>query len=272
MTSHSNPCHPERSEGSAGGWLLTVRLRIQLCLVLLLVSQIAIACTIVEVQVPPKKVGGNVTIVALKDHKPLVGVPIVTDRLGDVKAMKPVVRVAESVTDTKGEITLRQLTPAIYIPSVLENDHTHWLASIEVSTQSDTDHSRVEFELLPEAPPPPVPPPPRLVQRVAGQLHDPSGAVFADTQFHISRLDEGNANPEMQVKTNARGEFSLEVPNGNYELRVAVRGFNPAVVPLEFVASSDRGWKGIDLTLELAKCGPGMNPYLYSIKEQRTGN
>jgi carboxypeptidase family protein len=247
-----------------------MRRRFQFCGLLLLVTQIAFPCSIVEVTVPPQKVNRNATIVALKDQKPLVGVLIALDRLGDAKTTNPVVRVRNLLTDKSGEIALRNLSPGIYALSVLEGERKHRLGSIQVTDRTDTNASRVEFELLPEASPPPVPPAPLLVSRIAGQLHDTSGAVFANTHFNVRRLQANDGKSEINADTDARGEFSLEVPDGNYELRLSVRGFNPAFVPLEVAADSRQGWAGIDLTLELAKCAPGMTPYLYSIKELGT--
>ena len=249
------------------------RLPIQLCVaVVLLVSQIANACTIVEVTVPPLKVSRNVTIIALQSEKLLVGAPVVVERLANPKRVQSVGTIARVVTNAKGEIALRELTPGVYVLSVLEGEHKHWLGSIEVLEQSNSDISRAEFKLLPDAPPPPVPPAPLLLRRIAGELHDPSGAVFANTQFQLRRLDAKGGKVEMESSTNVRGEFSLAVPDGSYELRVAVRGFNLALVPVEVVAASDRGWNGLNLTLALAKCGPGMNPYVYSVAELTTNN
>ncbi len=237
-----------------------------------LAAELASACTVVEVEVPPQKVGSNVTVVALKNKQPLVGISIVVERLENEKTMKPLLTITQVATNTRGEIALSRMSPGIYALSVLEKEHKHWLGSIRVSSQSDTDSSHVEFELLPEAPPPPLRPAPLLVQRIAGRLYDSSGAVFANTQFQVKNLDVNDAGLEMQGSTNTRGEFSLAVPDGNYELHVAVSGFNPALVPLEVTANSDRAWRGIELKLELARCGAGRNPYRYSVTEQITEN
>jgi hypothetical protein len=275
MSFLSKNCHPERSEGSAVGQLrrkssgASIYGRVAL---ILLLGGVASACTIVEVEVPPKKVGNNVTIVAYKDEKPMVGAPIIIDRLEDGKTQKSALRIAQVLTNASREIALKKLNPGIYALSVLEQEHQHWLGSIEVSTGSHTGISRAEFELIPEAPPPPVAPAPLLLRRIAGELHDPSGAVFANTQVQVRRLGAKGGKPEMETNTNARGEFSLAIPDGSYELRVAVPGFNLARVPLEVAAASKRGWNGLNLTLALARCGPGMNPYIYSVAELTTSN
>jgi hypothetical protein len=57
---------------------------------------------------------------------------------------------------------------------------------------------------------------------ITGTISDPAGAVVANAPIEVRNVDTGSA---YQVGSSATGNYTVQVPTGNYEMAVAVSGF-----------------------------------------------
>ena len=61
--------------------------------------------------------------------------------------------------------------------------------------------------------------------RLAGVIHDASGAVVPKARIDVRKPLEGGKTMHEVVYSNDAGEFSLDVPDGSYDISVAAPGF-----------------------------------------------
>jgi vitamin B12 transporter len=80
---------------------------------------------------------------------------------------------------------------------------------------------------------------------VSGKVLDPKGAALPRTLIEVR---DGQGQTVATTQTNGRGEYSLNLPQGKYTLKVTLAGFAPVTHPLD-TASSDAA---ADITLPIA--------------------
>jgi carboxypeptidase family protein len=98
------------------------------------------------------------------------------------------------------------------------------------------------------------------VRALRGRVVDPSGAVVANTKVKVVERDETGGHLELELRTDERGEFLANVPDGRYETSFAAPGFWTAYVTAEVVNEAPRAWRGFEVALEIGMCQPMKEP------------
>jgi hypothetical protein len=237
--------------------------------VCVLAAELSFSCSIIEVTVPPVKVGRNVAITVVEKEKPAHDVRVSVESLKNSEPHAQMGRPFQATTNANGEASLTGLATGLYVVYAIKNDEKTVIGSLDVSSEITASPSHAKFELYPPAPLPPPPPAPIVLRSIRGRVIDPSGAVVANTKFKVSHVGDAPGTPKLELATNTRGEVSSTVPDGNYEITFGLPGFSTAHVPVTVSATSDKSWSGFALTLLLAECTTNPNPYHYSIAEEK---
>jgi len=97
-----------------------------------------------------------------------------------------------------------------------------------------------------------------------------TGAVIPNAKILVKPL--GSDRHQGVAVTNAKGQFTVPVHDGKYEIGVQAKGFNGSLIPVEVSEGSRTAWGGFLITVALAECGPNPNPYRYKVRELTTAD
>lgn len=264
-----NPCHSERSEGSA---FLTCGSRIWLlaiCVSILLARE-ATACTVVVVQSDLSAIRPSVRLRLLHDGKPLsaTGIELFLGRPNQTTNDLPYLTLA---TNTDGSINIRELSVATYYVRIKFQDHREAVFTLDVPLKTESrasnngidlvatsqEPSDLGFVATPAAQSPRMAEPLRVsLQQFRGVLADVTGAAISNVDVKVYAAGKSVSEPVVPVRTSPSGQFAADVEKGNYVAVFSAPGFN--IQPVEF-SIADHGWREIWVTLMIANgCGLGV--------------
>jgi hypothetical protein len=198
---------------------------VSILLLAILAAGCSWASSVVVIRLPVE-VSQDVAVSVVYKGRPVETRLAVTEK-GDGKVIR------EVMSDSQGRAEIFGLPPGSYIiSSPVSYDE------VKVVAKGGTSTLPVQAVVGRE---------PMILAKVSGTVLDPSGAVISGAIVVVEALDE-ERTPVAVTTSGQAGEVRLEVPEGFYVMRVAVRGFHLAEVPVKV---SKNGWDGFRITLKI---------------------
>jgi len=209
-----------------------------------------------------EKSSANVRVTFLYGGVPSVGTKVVVERL--LPHEMTVVESFNRTTDGRGFVRLKNLKIGglyrIYVSDERARDLV-WLY-LQIAEVGHPGISEFTLEV-------PEQPHVQPLSSLRGTVVDETGARISNAGLEVTRV--GIEPPQFigRTRTDARGEYSFQVPDGQYEVTFTAPGF--ALTRLTLVVTSDNpvdSWRGLRLTMNVGREG-GYKPYNYSVAEDK---
>jgi hypothetical protein len=209
-----------------------------------------------------EKSSSNVRVKFLYGRAPSVGTKVVVDRLlpQEMDVIEHFIR----TSDRRGFVRLKDLKIGGLYEIYVLDDRRRELVSLYLRIANVGRPGISEFTLeVPEEPH--VQP----LSSLSGKVVDATGAGISNADLEVTLAGVKPSQFIGRTRTDAHGEYSFAVPDGQYDVSFTAPGFALARLTL-VVASNNRAdrWRGLRLTMNVGREG-GYKPYNYSVVEDK---